>query len=106
MIQAGREHAGDETTADPPGLGQASLQVSQVVEAERGHHQVEAAVPERQRDRVGRDPGPGRAGHSQHAHRKVGPHDLTGPRGQRGPGGRPGAGTHVEHPAAGQRPGS
>ena len=107
MGPARREQAGGDRGADPPGLGQASRQAAQVVQAERGHHQVEAGVTERQRDRVGRDrvPGGGQRvpGAAQHALGQVGRHHVARPRGQRGPAGHAGACPQVEHQAAGQR---
>ena len=103
MGPAGRERAGRQRAADPAGLGQRGGRVRQVVEAERGGHQVEAARAERQRDRVRRDRVQRRARGPQHAHGQVGRHHLGRPGGQRGPARRAGARAQVQHPAAGQR---
>ena len=61
-----------------------------MVEAERRHHQVEAAVTEGQRDRVGGDRAPAVAA-PQHALGKVDRHDPARPRGQGSPPGHAGA---------------
>jgi hypothetical protein len=73
-----------------------------MVEAERGQHQVETAVAERQRDRVGHHREPAVAA-PQHALRQIGPHHLACARGQRGPSSHARPRPQVEHQAAGQR---
>ena len=102
MRPARRERAGGDRRAHPPRLGQAVLDAAQVVEAERGQHQVEAAVTERQRDRVGHHRGPA-ADAPQHALGQVDRHHPARPRGQRGLAGQAGARAQVEHEAPGQR---
>ncbi|HEY2127493.1 MAG TPA: BTAD domain-containing putative transcriptional regulator [Streptosporangiaceae bacterium] len=103
MSPARRERAGRQRGTDPAHLGQPGRRGRQVVQAERGDHQIEAARAERQRHRVGRDRVQRRARGPQHANGQVGRHHLAGPGGQRGPARRPGARAQVEHPAAGQR---
>ncbi len=103
MGPASRERAGGQRGADPAHLGQPGGRIRQVVEAERGDHQVEAGRAERQRHRVARHRVQSRARGPQHGHRQVGRHHLAGPGGQRGAARRPGARAHVQHPAAGQR---
>ena len=88
--------------AHPTRLGQAVLDPAQVVEAERGQHQVEAAVAERQRDRVGQHRGLAAAA-PQHAFGQIGADHPARARGQRGPAGHAGARAQVEHQAPGQR---
>jgi hypothetical protein len=74
-----------------------------MAEGERGHNQVEAAVAERQRGRVGGHRVQRRAAAAQHADGEVRRHHQPRPGRQRGPAGRAGAGAQVEHPAASGR---
>jgi hypothetical protein len=74
-----------------------------MAEGERGHDQVEAAVTERERGRVGGHGVQRRAAAAQHADGEVGRHHQPRPGRQRGPARRAGAGAQVEHPAASQR---
>ena len=64
---ARRERAGGDGAADPPCLAQARGQAAEMAEGERGHDQVEAAVTERQRGRVGGHRVQRRAAAAQHA---------------------------------------
>ena len=103
MSPAGREGAGREAAADAPGLAQGSPGPAQMVEAERGHHQVEGLVAERQGRGIGRHRVLRRADLAQHGHGQVGGHHLGGARSERGPAGHAGARAQVEDPAAGHR---
>jgi hypothetical protein len=116
VIPARRERSGGQPRPHPPRLAQARGQVGQVAQAERGHHQVEAAVAERQRARV-RDhrtppprapartaaPAPAPAPEQQHLQGHVGRHHRPGPGGQRRLPGDPGPGAQVKHPSACRR---
>ena len=103
MGPARRERAGREAAADAPDLAQRSPGPAQVVEAERGHDQVEGLIAERQGRGVGRHRVLRRAGPAQHGRGQVSGHHPARARGQRGPPGHPGAGAQVEDLAAGQR---
>ena len=97
-----RERAGGDGGANPTRLGQAIFDAVQVVEAERGQHQVEAAITKRQRDRVGQHGRPAAAA-PQHALGQIRADHPARPRRQRGLAGYAGARAQVEHQAAGQR---
>jgi DNA-binding SARP family transcriptional activator len=103
MGPAGRERAGGDGPADPPRLAEARGEAAEVAEGERGQDNVEAAVAERQRGRVGGHRMQRRATATQHAGGQVRRHHQPRPGRQRGPAGRAGACAQVEHPAAGQR---
>jgi DNA-binding SARP family transcriptional activator len=100
---ARRERAGGDGPADPPCLVQARGQAAEVAEGERGHDQVEAAVAERQRGRVGGHRVQRGAAAAQHRDGNIRRHHLPRAGRQRGPAGHPGTRTQVEHPAAGHR---
>ena len=100
---AGRERAGGQAVADAPDLTQGIAGTVQVVQAERGHDEIERPVAERQRRGVGRHRMLRRAGEAEHGHGQVGGHDPVRARGQRGPPGHAGSRAQVEHPAAGHR---
>jgi hypothetical protein len=72
-----------------------------VAEGERGQNEVEAAVAERQRGRVGGHRVQCGAAAAEHRDGKIRRHHLPRAGGQRGPAGHPRACTEVEHPAAG-----
>ena len=74
-----------------------------MAEGERGQHQVEAAVPERQRGRVGGHRVQLRARAAEHADGEISRHHQPRPGRQRGPAGHPGARAQVEHAPAGGR---
>ena len=100
---AGGECARGQGVADAPDLTQRIAGTVQMVQAERGHHEIEGPVAERQRGGVGRHRMLRRAGQAEHGHGQVGGHDPARARGQRGPPGHAGARAQVEHPAAGHR---
>ena len=91
--------------ADAPDLAQDLAGTVQVVQAERGHDEIEGPVAERQRRGVGRHRMLRRAGQAEHAHGQVGGHHPARAGGQRGPPGHAGSRAQVEYPAAGHRDG-
>ena len=103
VAPARRERAGGDGPADPPRLAQARGQVDQVAERERGQDQVEAAVAERQRCRVGAHRVQLRARAAEHAGGQVRRHHQPRPGRERGPAGHARARAQVEHRPAGQR---
>ena len=85
VAPARRERAGRQPRRHPAGLAQTGTGPVQVTEAERRQHQVEAAVPERQRGRVGRHRVQASGAPAQHGRRGVGADHVAGPGLQRGP---------------------
>ena len=74
-----------------------------MVEAERGHNQIEGLIAEREGRGVGRHRVLRRASLAEHGHGQVGGSRPVRARGQRGPPGQAGAGAQVEDPAAAHR---
>jgi len=74
-----------------------------MAEGERGQDQVETAVAERERGRVGGHRVQRRAAAAQHAGGEVRRHHQPRPGRQRGPARHAGPRAQVEHPAAGGR---
>ena len=102
VAPARRERAGRQPRRHPAGLAQTGTGPVQVTEAERRQHQVEAAVPERQRGRVGRHRVQPSGAPAQHGRRGVGADHVAGPGLQRGPPGHPRPRADIKHPPARQ----